>query len=429
MQVKKTNPTKTQVLLTVVADQKELAPIKDHVLTHFQNSVKVPGFRAGKIPAEILEKNVDPNALQTQFLEEAIEQLYVAAAQDNKLRPVDRPEIEIKKFVPFTTLEFEAKVPVLGEVTLPDYTKIKLAKPQIKVDPKEVKDVLTNLQVRLAEKKDVNRAAKDTDQVWIDFTGADAKTKENIKGADGKDYPLVIGSNTFIPGFEPELIGLKAGDEKTFTITFPKDYGAKEMAGRRVVFTVNVTKVQEVVSPKLDDDFAAKAGPFKTMADLKKDIIEQLGKERQSQAERDYESELIKKISDKSKVEVPEVLVNDNVERLLRDLKQNLVYRGQTIQEFLKAEGKTEDEYRNDVLKPQAADRVKASVVLAEIAEQEKLDVTAEEIEIRMQVLRSQYQDPQMQEELAKPEARRDIASRLLTEKTVQKLVGYATTK
>ncbi len=428
MQVKKTNPSKTQVVLTVVADEKELTPIKAHVLTHFQNSVKIPGFRAGKIPAEILEKNVDPNALQTQFLEEAIEQLYVAAAQDNNLRPVDRPEIEIKKFVPFTTLEFEAKVSVLGEVTLPDYTKIKLAKPEVKVADKEIKEVLENLQIRLAEKKDINRAAKDGDQVWIDFTGVDAKTKEAIKGADGKDYPLVIGSNTFIPGFEPELIGLSAGEEKIFTVTFPKDYGAKEMAGRKVTFTVTATKVQEVVTPKLDDDFAAKAGPFKTLAELKKDITDQLGKERQHQADRDYESELVKKISDKSKVEVPEVLVNDQVERLWHDLKQNVVYRGQTMQEFLDSEGKTEETYKADVLKPQAEERVKASLVLSEIAEKEKLDVTPEELEIRMQILQAQYQqDPQMQEELAKPEARRDIASRLLTEKTLQKMVGYAT--
>lgn len=427
MQVKKTNPSKTEVVLTVIADEKELAPIKTHVLTHFQKSVKVPGFRAGKIPAEILEKNIEPSALQSQFLEEAIEQLYVAAAQDNKLRPVDRPQIEIKKFVPFTTLEFEAKVSVIGEITLPDYTKIKLAKPEVKVAEKEIKEVLTNLQTRLAEKKDVNRAAKDGDQVWIDFTGVDAKTKDTIKGADGKDYPLVIGSNTFIPGFEPELVGLESGAEKTFTVTFPKDYGAKEMAGRKVTFTVNVTKVQEVITPKLDDAFAAKAGPFKTMAELKKDITAQLSKEQQNQADRDYESELVKKISDKSKVDVPEVLVNDNIERLMRDLKQNLVYRGQTIQEFLDAEGKTEEAYRKEVVKPQAAERVKASLVLAEIAEKEKLDVTPEELEIRMQILKSQYQDPQMQEELAKPEARRDIASRLLTEKTLQKLVGYAT--
>ena len=429
MQVKKTNPSPTKTILTVVADEKELAPIKAHVLTHFQGRVKVPGFRAGKVPAELLEKHVEPGALQSEFLEEAIEQLYVAAANDHRLRPVDRPQISVKKFVPFTTLEFEASVEVLGEVKLPDYTKIKKAKPETKVTEADVKDVITSLQQRLGEKKDVGRAAKEGDQVFIDFRDVDAKTKEPISGADGKDYPLTIGSNTFIPGFEPELIGLKAGEEKTFTVTFPKDYGVKVLQNRKVTFTVTIIKVQEVVLPKIDDDFAAKAGPFKTVAELKADIKKQLVEEKQYQAERDLESELVKEISDKSKMTIPEVLINDQITRLWTDLQQNIMYRGQTMQEFLESEGKTEETYREDILKLQATDRVKASLVLAEIAEKEKLEVTPEELEIRMQILKGQYQDAQMQAELEKPEARRDVAARLLTEKTVKKLVDYATKK
>lgn len=427
MQVKKTTPSETQAVVTVTADAKELTPIKEHVLTHFQKSTKLPGFRAGKIPAELLEKNVDQNALQTQFLEEAVEQLYVAAAREVNLRPVDNPQISIKKFVPFTTLEFEATVAVVGEVTLPDYTKIKKTKPEVKLTDADVKEVIKSLQTRAADKKDVNRAAKESDQVWIDFTGVDAATKEPINGADGKDYPLVLGSNTFIPGFEPELIGLKAGDEKTFTLTFPKDYGVATLQGRKVAFTVTVTKAQEVVEPKVDDAFAAKVGPFKTVAELKADIKKQLGIERQREADRNFESLLIKEISDKSKVAIPDVLIDDQIQRLMQEVQQNLVYRGQTIQEFLAAEGKTEEAYKSDVLKPQAQDRVKASLVLAEIAEKEKLDVTPEELEIRMQVLKGQYKDEAMQAELEKPETRRDIASRILTEKTVQKLVGYTT--
>lgn len=429
MQVKITHPTKTQAVLTVIAGDKELAPIKSHVLTHFKDRVKVPGFRAGKIPAEILEKNIDPNVLQTEFLEDAIEQLYVAAAQGEKIRPVDRPKIDIKKFVPYSTLEFEATVDVIGEIKLPDYKKIKKSKPEVKVTAEDVNDVLKSLQSRLADKKDVTRAAKDGDQVFIDFSGVDAKTKEKINGADGQNYPLVIGSGTFIPGFEPELIGLKADETKTFTVTFPKDYGVAALKSRKVEFTVTVIKVQEVIEPKLDDQFAAKAGPFKTLKDLKDDIKKQLANEKQTKANQDFESELVKQISDKSKVEIPEVLVNDQVERLLNEIRQNVAYRGQTIKEFFELEGKTEEQYRDEILKPQAYDRVKASLVLAEIAEQEKLDVTAEELETRMQSLKGQYQDPQMQEELNKPEARRDIAARLLTEKTVKKLTDYATTK
>lgn len=429
MQVKKTNESDTKAVVTVVANEKELIPIKTHVLGHFQGKVKIPGFRSGRVPAELLEKHVDQQSLQAEFLEEGIQQLYVAAIKELGLRPVDSPQVSVKKFVPYTVLEFDATVEVVGEVRLPDYKKIKKSKPKAEVTDKDIKEVLSSLQQRAAEKKDVNRAVKDGDQVWIDFKGMDAKTKEPIQGADGKDYPLVIGSNSFIPGFEPELVGLSAGEEKTFTLTFPKDYGAKNLQNKKVTFTVTATKVQEVVEPKVDDEFAAKVGPFKTVAELKKTIKEQLAQEKQHQVDRDFESELIKQISDKSSVSVPDVLINDQVERLLHELKQNLVYRGQTVEEFFKSEGKSEEEYRNAVLKPQAKERVKASLVLSEIADAEKIEVTPEELEIRMQVLKQQYQDPQMQEELKKPEARRDIAARLLTEKTINKLVGYATSK
>jgi trigger factor len=430
MQVKKTTQSPTKLTLTVVATEKELAPIKKHTLGHFQGKVKVAGFREGKVPAEVLEKNVDANSLQTEFLGEAIEQLYVAAANDQQIRPVDRPEISIKKFVPFTQLEFDAEVEVLGEVKLPDYKKTKMTKPSATVTADDVKEVIESLRTRMAEKKDVDRASKDGDQVSIDFAGVDAKTKEPIKGADGKDYPLVLGSNTFIPGFEPELVGLRPGEEKSFTITFPKDYGVAALQNRKVAFTVTVTKIQEIVKPKLDDEFAAKAGPVKTVAELKADIKKQLAQEKQLKADRDFESDLVRDIASKSTVDVPNTLVEDQIERLMRDLQQNIMYRGLTIQEYLEQEGKTEEEYRQDVVRPQAQDRVKASLVLAEIADAEKLDVTPEELEIRMQSLKSEYSsDAQMQAELDKPEARRDVAARLLTEKTISKLVGYATKK
>lgn len=427
MHVKKSNQSPTKVSLTVVANEKELSLIKSNLLARFQHKIKVPGFRAGKIPPEIVEKHADPAVLQTEFLEDAVEQLYVAAVNEERVRPVDQPQITIKKFVPFSVLEFEAVIEALGEVKLPDYKKISKKKPSANVTAEDVKEVLESLRTRMAEKKDVDRAAKDGDQVFIDFKGVDAKTGESIGGADGKNHPLIIGSNTFIPGFEPEIIGLKAGEEKTFTITFPKDYGMPALQKRKVTFTVSVTKVQEVDKPKLDDSFASKSGPFKTLAELKADIKRQLGQEKQYKTDRDFESELIKEISDKSKVDIPEVLINDQVARLWTELQQNVMYRGQTIQEFLEMADKTEEVYRNDILKPQAEDRVKASLVLAEIAEQEKLEVTPEELEIRMQMYKRQYKDSQMQAELDKPEARRDIAARLLTEKTVNKLVKYAT--
>lgn len=422
MQVKK-SIQKTTATLTIIAHEADLSPLKQHVLQHFQAKIKLPGFREGKVPLAMVEKSVDQSQFQSEFLEEAISQMYPQAVADTNLRPVSRPEVELKKFVPFTELEFDVKVEVIGEITLGDYKKLKVAKPTSEITADDVKGVLESLQTRMAEKKDVDRAAKDGDQVWIDFTGVNAKG-EPVQGADGKDYPLVLGSNTFIPGFEPALVGLKAGDEKTFDTTFPKDYGVKALAGKKVTFTVNVTKVQEVVKPKVDDEFAAKVGPFKTVAELKADIKKQLKLEREGQAQREFENTLVKELAARSTVEIPDSLVEEQIDRIENEERQNLAYRGQTWEEHLKEEGVSAEEHREQK-RDAALERVKMGIVLSAVAEEEKLDVTPEELEIRIQILKGQYQDAAMQSELDKPENRQDIVARLLTEKTLQKLTGY----
>lgn len=428
MQATKKNLSDTKVQLTLKADAEVLAAVKKEVLTELAKTVKLQGFRAGHAPLALVEKNVDPARLQSDFLDHALNELYVAALDEHKLQPVSRPEVTISKFVPFDTLEAEMTVDVVGEVTLPDYKKMKRPMKAVTTTAKEIDAVIDDLLAREAEKKDVDRASKDGDQVWIDFVGTDAKTKEPINGGEGKNYPLTLGSNTFIPGFEANLVGLKAGEEKSFTLTFPKDYGVKALQSRKVTFAVTVLKVQEVVKPKVDDTFAAKVGPFKTVADLKADIKKQLQVEKEAQSERAYVDDLITDITKESKVALPDVLVDEQVDRLVEDQRRNLMYRGQTWQEFLEAEGSDEAGYRKQI-RPDAELRVKAGIVLAEIAEKEKITVTPEELTIRMQLLKGQYQDAAMQAELDKPSARRDIASRMMSEKTVDKLKEYASAK
>ncbi|HWT55559.1 MAG TPA: trigger factor [Candidatus Microsaccharimonas sp.] len=428
MQITKDQLSPTNVKLTINADAADMAEVKDTVLQQLARTVKVPGFRAGKAPLHVVEKNVSPEALQTEFLDTIVNKLYVDAITQQSLRPVNRPDVSITKFVPFTTLEVVAEVEVIGAIKLPDYKKIKLAKPEVKVTAEDVNEILDNLTARAAEKKDVDRAAKNGDETTIDFTGVDAKTKEAIAGADGKDYPLVLGSNSFIPGFEDEVVGLKAGDEKTFDIVFPKDYGTPALQSKKVTFTIKVNKVQELAKPKLDDAFAATVGPFKTLAELKADIKKQVTAEREQQAQRDYESELLGQISEKTKAEIPPVLIEEEIDRAEADERQNLVYRGQTWEEHLKEEGVNEQEHR-DKQRPAAEARVTAGLVLGEVAELEKISVSKEEVNIRMTLLKGQYNDPAMQAEFDKPEARRDITSRMLTEKTIAKLAEYASKK
>jgi len=426
MQVVTKNLTDTNVQLTITADAELLKAVKQETLQTLAQSMKLQGFRPGKAPLSMVEKNADPSALQSEFLDQAMNQLYVGAVRQEKLRPISQPKVNIKKFVPFDTLVLEIEVEVVGEITLPDYKKIKVAKPVVKVTAADIDEVIANLRGRVAEKKDVDRAAKDGDQVWIDFVGVDAKTKEPIQGADGKDYPLTLGSGAFIPGFEPAVVGLKANDEKTFPITFPADYGVTALQKRKVSFTVTVSKVQEVVEPKVDDAFAASIGPFKTVADLKADIKKQLTAEKEQQANRDYADDVLMKVTGKTKVAVPPTLIDEQLDRMVQDQRQNIVYRGQTWEEFLESEGFADEDAYRAKIRPDAELRVKAGLTLAEIGEKEKVFVTPEELDVRMQLLKGQYKDEQMQAELEKPEARRDIGSRLMTEKALTKLTSYA---
>lgn len=425
MHVSKETISPTKVKLTLAADQQQLDAVKKHVLADLAKQVKLQGFRPGKAPLELVEKNVDQNLLQTQFLEHAVNELYAAAVDEQRLRPVAQPEVNITKFVPFSTLEVTAEVEAVGEIKLGDYKNLRLPHPEVTVTEQDVDEVIDNLKLRAASREEVKRAAKDSDEVWIDFAGVDAKTKDPVAGADGKDYPLVLGSNTFIPGFEDNLAGLQAGDDKEFTITFPKDYGVKALQNKKVVFSVTVKKVQQVVEPKVDDAFAASVGPFKTVKELRADIRRQVEQERHYEADRQYENQLLEKVAEKTEVAIPDSLVEEEIDRIEAQEKQNTAYRGQTWQEHLDEEGLTAEAHR-EKNRPGAELRVKAGLVLGEIAEREGIRVTPEELEMRLQLLKGQYQDAAMQAELEKPENVRDIANRLLTEKTLDKLKSYS---
>lgn len=413
----------TTVVLNITAEQKELDTYKQKVLEKLKSSVKLPGFRGGKVPLELVEKSVDQTMLQNEFLDEAMSALYTAAARGEKLRPVAQPKVSLKKFVPFTALEFETESKVIGKIKLADYKKVKIAKKSTKVDAKKVDEVIENLRTRSAQKNDVDRAAKTTDQVWIDFEGFD-KNGEPIEKADGKDYPLVLGSNTFIPGFESELVGKKVGDKHEFMTTFPKDYGVKTLQNQKVKFKVTVNKVQEVVKPDVDDVFAASLGPFKTVMQLKDDILKQLQLDQDDADRREHEAAVVKEITNKSKLSVPEELIDEQVQMLISEVRQNAIYRGQTYDELLKAEGKTEEQYIAEVLKPEALDRIKAGLVLNEIAMAEKITVEKAELDQKLDALRAQYKDPKMLEELNKIENQSEIANRILTEKTIKFLTN-----
>lgn len=418
-----THESDTRVKVMIAADHAELAAAEQVALKRLAKTVKVNGFRTGHVPLEIVKKHADLNALAQETLDAALNRAVAEAFLNNNLQVLARPEVEIKKYVPGELLEFTAEADVLPEVKLGDYKKLKAKKAAVNVDKKEIDEVIERIQKGLSEKKEVKRAAKIGDETVIDFVGK--KDGKAFQGGTGKDYPLVLGSNSFIPGFEDALVGLKAGDTKDVKLAFPKDYHAKDLAGQDVVFEVTVKKVNSVKLPALDDKFAAKAGPFTSMEDLRKDIKAEIAAQAERKATDDLKDELVKQLVAKSTVSVPSVLRDDQIRSLEQDLRQNLMYRGRTLEQYFEEKGYAD---RDAWVKAEANDaadaRIKAGLVLAQLSKELKIEATADELAAHINAYKQQYaNNPKMAKHFDKPEAQREVANRLITEKTIDKLV------
>lgn len=411
----------TQVSLSITVDKAELELAKKTTLKHLAPQVKVSGFRPGKVPADVAEKNLDPSLLATETAEHAINTALNEAAIKEQLRILDRPQIELKDYKPYESLSFDATIEILPEITLGDYTKLKATREATDVTDADVDTVIERMRGGFGEKREVERAAQDGDEVVIDFEGTDEKGAP-IDGASAKDYSLTLGSNTFIPGFEEGLVGHKAGEEFELPLVFPKDYHAESLKGAKVTFKVTLKAVHEVVLPEVTDEFAAKCGPFKTVEELKADVTRELEAQNQRSADEKYKDDLIGALVEVSTIPIPALLVDDQMKSLERDAMQNLMYQGMTVDQYVASRGyKDQDEWREKEFRPAAERRVQAGLALSELSKAENIEVTTEELNARHDELLQQY--PTMKDQLDAPEARRDLANRVITEKTVDRLV------
>lgn len=417
--LKKQSPTRT--LATVTVDKETIDKAKALALKELGKKVKVAGFRAGKVPANVVEKNIDSNSLANETVEYAVNRALNTLIDETDIRVLDQPKIEIKKFVPFDTLEFTAEFETLPEITLGDYKKLSAKKEVAKVEKAEIDEVIERMQKGFAERVDVHRKVKEGDEVTIDFVGKDEKGEE-IEGASGTDYPLGIGSNTFIPGFEEKVVGHAKDETFDITVTFPADYHADHLKSAKVTFTVTIKKIQEVTLPKLDDEFAKKVGPFDTAKALTDDIKKELTTQKEKSAEEKLKDDLLGQLVESSDVPVPDVLIHDQLHSLEQDAMQNLMYRGQTLEQYFAANGFADkDEWYKKELTPMAERRVKAGLVIAELSKAEKIEIDKDELEAELQ--RRKAEAPAMAEQLDTPDARRDVANRVITEKTITRLV------
>ena len=419
----------TKVELTIALGKDELAAAEQVALKKLSKNMKVAGFRQGHVPLNVAAKNVDPEMLAQQTLEDALSKAVAEAYISEDLQALDRPAVEIKKFVPGQELEFTAEAEILPKVTLGDYKKLKADTPKVTVTAKEVDEIIDRMRQGMSEKKAVERAAKLTDEATIDFIGK--KDGVAFEGGTGNDYPLVLGSNSFIPGFEEGIVGKKPGETFDLDLEFPKDYHAADLKGAKVTFTTTLKDLKEVVLPEVNDEFAAKAGPFTSVDDLKADIKRELTEQKEREAKEKLKDDLVKRLIDVSTVPAPEILVKDQERSIETDMTQNLMYQGLTLDMYLDNKGfKTKEEWLDKEVQPAAEMRVKAGLVLAELSKELKIEASTAELEEHVNMYKQQYaNNPQLVKQLDTDDARRDIANRLLTEKTVEKLVELNTKK
>lgn len=414
--------SKSENTLTIIVDEQFIAPYKQSVLKRLKANLKVAGFRPGKAPDNIAEREIGEAKVQAEVLEEVIMHAYSKAVREEKIETIASPQIQLKKFVPYTELEFEAVVPVMPDIKI-DFKKLKLKKPTVKVEDKEIEDTLQNMLKQSSSKTDSRKPIKKGDEVTFDFDGT--REGKPVDGASAKSHTLVIGDGSFIPGFEDNMIGLGKNEEKKFDIRFPKDYQAKELADKVVEFKIKIHNIKNIDTPKADDAWAKTIGPVSSLKELKDEIKNSLKLNKQAEADKQYENELLEKVIKLSNIEVAESLVNEQVSSLRNETEQNLKNNGLTIEKYLQLQGQKPQEFE-ETLQKEAKKRVQLGLVLRHVIESEKIQVSDAELEQEMSKLRAQYTDPKMQEELTHDHFLQDLKNHLLTTKAIAKLVQYA---
>jgi trigger factor len=413
----------TNVCLTITLGADELNAAEQVALTKMARDLKVPGFRKGKVPISVAAKHVNPMALQEQVLDNALSKAVAEAFMNEKLQALERPSVEVKKFVPNQEVEFTAEATVVPPVKLGDYKKLK-AKPQaVKVEAKDVDEIIERMQQNFVDKTEVERAAREGDEVIIDFVGK--KDGVAFDGGSAKDFALKLGGGQFIPGFEEGVVGHKVGETFDLDLEFPKDYHAENLAGAKVVFSVTLHKVNELKLPELNDEFAAKCGPFTDVKELKADIKREITAQKEREAKEKLKDELVAELADSSKVALPELLIDDQLRSIEQDLMQNLSYRGLTMDSYLKTQGfKDKADWQKKEARPAAEKRVKAGLVLAELSKELGVEVGREELDRQISTFKQQYgKDVKLAARFDDPNVHRDIANRMITDKTIDKLV------
>lgn len=421
MKVKSKKLSDTRIEITVTLDKNDLASAREKAVARLSKEVRLEGFRKGKAPKELAEKALNPNDVSKETIDLAIRTTVPVAFQQVEKSPLVIPSVNVTKYVPDESAEYTATADILPEVKLGDYKHLKAKKGENKVAKKDIDEIVENIRRAYAEKKVEKKPAEMGDEVIIDFTGK--KDGKIFPGGTAKDYALTLGSKTFIPGFEEGIVGKSSGDKFDLPLTFPKDCGEKSLADKKVVFEILVKQVNKITLPALDEKFAEKCGPFKNMDELRADIEKNLKLQNDHRLTEKFKDDLVEELVKASTVAAPEILISDQLHFMRDDLARNAASAGKKVDEFLKMNGTTEEEWEKEAKKV-AEKRVKASLVLQILARDENITVSDDEVIAKIAELREVYKkSPEALKNLKDPRVKMDIKNRMVIEKTLDFLI------
>lgn len=390
MELKNTEKQEHSVVaLTIEITKAEFEAAKDKAFKKTGKNITVPGFRKGKAPRKMIEKLYGEGV----FFEEAFNIIYPdameMAVEKSGIKPVGRADVDLGDPAEEGGLTIIAKVPVEPEVELGEYKGIEVEKETVKVLQADVKAELNRMAQRNARTETVERKAKKNDTVDIDFEGfVDGVPFE---GGKAEHHELTLGSGAFIPGFEDQLIGCKAGDEKDVVVTFPEEYHAKELAGKEATFKCKVHKVEETILPEIDDEFAKDVSDTcETLDDLKKEITERLKAERQEAADNAFEEKVLDAVIDGMKADIPAAMIDAQVDTIVQDFGYRLQMQGMGLEQYLKMTGTEMGAFRA-MFKDQAERQVKTRLALQKVVELEGITVSDTELEEEYAKMAEQY--------------------------------------
>lgn len=379
---------KSTVQITITVPAEKMPEYRRKVTEEISRDIEIKGFRKGHVPPHILEQHVKKEYIEAQAQDLAVRSAYVEAVVQEKLQIVGRPEVKIESEDPLT---FTATVAVIPEVEIKDYKDIKVKKDQVFVTEKDLETIINDMKKYGTIYHDVEREIKKGDRAELDFEGFDDRNGEAVPNTKSSNHPVIVGDGTLVPGFEDNLIGLKKGEKKEFDVTFPKDYAKKDFQGRQLKFKVEVKRVEEASIPELDEALIETATGHKhTVEEFKKELTANILAKKEEEAKIKQENEYVEKLLKSMKLELPDVMVEEEARFILSEVKGDITKKGIEFSRFLEVTKTTEDELLKKY-HSEAEKRVKIRLALQYLLKAEDIKVSDEEANAELEKIKSHY--------------------------------------